>query len=114
MGPKPVSRWLSPVVFPALFTPFAEDLSSLNSPSTSESLAQTEETILQVQRLRRRQVLSVAIGNFAAILALVGVAMNSQVLLIGGGVLFAGCFVSILFWGFAASRVARKGNGKIT
>ncbi|MEX1039232.1 MAG: hypothetical protein WDZ51_01280 [Pirellulaceae bacterium] len=85
----------------------------MNSPSTSKSLAQTEQTILRVHRLRRRQVLSVAIGNFAAILALVGVAVNSQKLLIGGAVLFGGCFVSILFWGFAASRVGRKGYGKI-
>lgn len=111
MGPRPVGRWFSPrPVFPFHPGPFAEETSSLTSPSTPDSLQQTTETILQVQRLRRRQVLSVAIGNLAAILALVGVAMNSQVLVIGGGVLFVGCFVSILFWGFAASRVARKGD----
>ncbi|PQO43099.1 hypothetical protein [Blastopirellula marina] len=61
----------------------------------------------EIQRHRRVQILSVAIGNGATLLMLIGLMLQWTVLAIGGAATIAICFVSILWRGWKSAAAAK-------
>ncbi|EAQ80131.1 hypothetical protein [Blastopirellula marina] len=71
-------------------------------------IEQASELEKQIQRHRRAQILSVAIGNGATLLMLVGLMLQWPVLAFGGAGTTAICFVSILWRGWKSAGAAKK------
>lgn len=62
----------------------------------------------EIQRHRRAQILSVAVGNGATLLMLVGLMMQWSVLALGGAATIVICLGSILWRGWKSSAAAKK------
>ncbi|GAA4432022.1 hypothetical protein GCM10023155_26460 [Bremerella cremea] len=77
-------------------------------PTWSEEM--NEEQRLTIEKWRRRQIYCVAIGNLAAIIALMGIALGSFILLGIGAVAFLGCLLGIFVGGYCASQAARSSS----
>ncbi|MFI4875429.1 MAG: hypothetical protein ACIALR_08835 [Blastopirellula sp. JB062] len=62
----------------------------------------------RIERHRRAQILSVALGNGATLLMLVGLTLQWSWLAIGGLAMIAICFVSILWRGWLSAAAAKR------
>lgn len=62
----------------------------------------------EIRRHRRAQILSVAIGNAATLLMLIGLMLQWGILAIGGAATTAICFVTILWRGWKSAAAAKK------
>lgn len=67
-----------------------------------------DEQLETIRRWRKRQIVAVAIGNLAAIVFLVGIALSSPILLGIGLGTFLFCLGGIFLAGFLAHRATRS------
>ncbi|TWT39598.1 hypothetical protein [Blastopirellula retiformator] len=74
----------------------------MSDPEPSSELEQ------EIRRHRRAQILSVAIGNGATLLMLIGLMVQSSLLAVGGAATTAICFISILWRGWKSAAAAKK------
>lgn len=68
----------------------------------------SEEQLETIRRWRSRQIMAVAIGNLAAIVFLVGIAVNSHILPGLGLATFLFCLGGIFLAGFLAHRATKS------
>lgn len=69
-----------------------------------------DEQRAAIEKWRKRQIYCVAIGNLAAIIFLLGIALGSNIILGIGCVAFLVCLGGILVGGYFASRVANSSS----
>ena len=67
-----------------------------------------EEQRDAILKWRKRQIYCVAVGNLAAIVFLLGIALGSSLILGIGLMAFLACLVGIFVGGFLASRIANS------
>jgi len=69
-----------------------------------------DEQRAAIEKWRKRQIYCVAVGNLAAIVFLMGIALGSNLILGIGCVAFLICLGGILAGGYLASRAAKSSS----
>ncbi|QDU78032.1 hypothetical protein Pan97_51120 [Bremerella volcania] len=69
-----------------------------------------DEQRAAIEKWRKRQIYCVAVGNLAAIIFLMGIALGSNLILGIGGAAFLVCLGGILVGGYFAHRIANSSS----